>query len=135
MQLDKKSLSVISKRLGFIRDTFEKVYRLVEVLELFENQSLISSSVALKGGTAINLLFSNLPRLSVDIDLDFVKSTTKELMLQERDKLTSTIKTLMTNQGYSLSSKSKTYHALDSFVFEYTNQGGLIISRSKSIIC
>lgn len=31
----------------------------------------------------------------------------------------------MTNQGYSLSSKSKTYHALDSFVFEYTNQGGM----------
>lgn len=83
MQLDKKSLSVISKRLGFIRDTFEKVYRLLEVLELFENQSLISSSVALKGGTAINLLFSNLPRLSVDIDLNFVKSTTKELMYRK----------------------------------------------------
>ena len=31
----------------------------------------------------------------------------------------------MTASGYSLSLKSKQYHALDSFVFEYVNSGGM----------
>ena len=31
----------------------------------------------------------------------------------------------MTASGYSLSPKSKQYHALDSFVYEYTNAGGM----------
>ena len=36
-----------------------------------ENDTLLSETLALKGGTAINLTIFNLPRLSVDIDLDF----------------------------------------------------------------
>ena len=31
----------------------------------------------------------------------------------------------MTTAGYRLSQRSKTYHALDSFVYEYLNSGGM----------
>lgn len=56
---------------GFNRDTYEKVLRLMDVLEFLNQDDLLKEGLALKGGTAINLLEFNLPRLSVDIDLDY----------------------------------------------------------------
>jgi predicted nucleotidyltransferase component of viral defense system len=44
---------------------------LTEILKFFENDTLLGNSLALKGGTAINLTIFDLPRLSVDIDMDF----------------------------------------------------------------
>src|SRR5665647_2324677 len=61
-----------AKDLGFIRDTFEKVFRLTETMSFFEKDPVLSKALALKGGTAINLTIFNLPRLSVDIDLDYL---------------------------------------------------------------
>ena len=45
-----------AKNLGFVRDTFEKVCRLTDVLRFFEQDEILSRSLALKGGTAINLI-------------------------------------------------------------------------------
>ena len=56
----------------------------------------------LKGGTAINLTVFNLPRLSVDIDLDFVPNLTREETVIERECLTEILKGFMSEQGYSL---------------------------------
>lgn len=70
--------------MGFVRDTLEKVYRLVDILSLFENNHILSNSLALKGGTAINLTIFNLPRLSVDIDFDFSNISSRPQMLHER---------------------------------------------------
>ena len=58
-----------AKELGFVRDTYEKVCRLTEILKFFENDDLLGKFLALKGGTAINLTIFNLPRLSVDIEM------------------------------------------------------------------
>lgn len=124
MQFDRISLGRLAKELGFVRDTFEKMCRLVDVLAFMEGNALLSDALALKGGTAINLTIFNLPRLSVDIDLDYAKDIPRERMLQEREQITDYIRKYMTASGYSLSPKSKQYHALDSFVFEYVNAGG-----------
>lgn len=48
----------------------------------------------------------------------------REAMLADRDIITEKIGKYMTANGYSLSPKSKNYHALDSFVYEYVNCGG-----------
>lgn len=122
---DRITLGRQAKELGFVRDTFEKVCRLAEVLAFMEQDALLADSLALKGGTAINLTIFDLPRLSVDIDLDFSKETTREAMLEERKKITEHIQKFMAASGYQLSAKSKQYHALDSFVFEYVNAGGM----------
>lgn len=123
MQFDRISIGRQAKKYGFVRDTFEKVYRLVEVLDFMENNSLLSKSLALKGGTAINISIFDLPRLSVDIDLDYSQNVEKEQMMIERNKITNQIHKQMTANGYTLSSKSKQYFALDSFVYEYENLG------------
>ena len=120
MQFDRIFLGRQAKELGFVRDTFEKVCRLADVLSFMESDTL-----ALKGGTAINLTIFDLPRLSVDIDMDYSKDISREAMLQEREQITDHIRKYMTASGYSLSLKSKRYHALDSFVFEYVNSGGM----------
>lgn len=57
-------LTYLGKRaeeLGFIRDTLEKVYRLADILEYLNTNPLLKDSLALKGGTAINLTIFNLP--------------------------------------------------------------------------
>lgn len=125
MQLDRMTLGRMAKEMGFVRDTFEKVCRLVEVLKFMEEDKLLSKSIALKGGTAINLTIFDLPRLSVDIDLDYCKSIKREEMLADRKIITEKISKYMVANGYTLSSKYKTYHALDSFVYEYVNSGGV----------
>lgn len=124
MQLDRMMLGRAAKEMGFVRDTFEKVCRLVDVLEFMGEDELLAKSIALKGGTAINLTIFDLPRLSVDIDLDYCKSIEREKMLADREMITDRISKYMTANGYTLSLKSKTYHALDSFVYEYVNAGG-----------
>lgn len=125
MQLDKKTLGRMAKEMGFVRDTFEKVCRLADVLKFIVEDELLAKSIALKGGTAINLTIFDLPRLSVDIDLDYCKSNEREEMLADREIITDKIRKYMTANEYTLSPKSKTYHALDSFVYEYMNTGGV----------
>lgn len=114
-----------AKELGFVRDTYEKVCRLTDILKFFENDALLGNSLALKGGTAINLTIFNLPRLSVDIDLDFSKNITRDEMMATRSIINDRIEKFMKANGYLLSPKSKQYHALDSFVYEYSNSGGM----------
>lgn len=125
MQFDRITLGRQAKVLGFVRDTFEKVCRLADVLSFMESDALLSASLALKGGTAINLTILDLPRLSVDIDMDFSNNVPRETMLQEREQINDHISKYMTASGYILSPKSKQYHALDSFVYEYVNAGGM----------
>ena len=125
MRFDRITLGRQAKELGFVRDTFEKVCRLADVLSFMESDGLLADSLALKGGTAINLTIFDLPRLSVDIDLDFSKDVSREPMLVERAQINEHIQKYMAASGYTLSLKSKQYHALDSFVYEYVNAGGM----------
>lgn len=125
MQWDRLTLGRLAKELGFSRDTLEKVCRLTDVLRFMESDELLAKGIALKGGTAINLTIFDLPRLSVDIDLDYCRSLDREDMLSDREIITDRISKYMTANGYVLSMKSKNYHALDSFVYEYMNCGGV----------
>lgn len=125
MQFDRITLGRQAKEMGFVRDIFEKVCRLVDVLSFIENDSLLSDCLALKGGTAINLTIFDLPRLSVDIDMDYSRNAERDEMLEEREQINDRIRKYMAASGYNLSSKTKNYHALDSFVFEYINTGGM----------
>ena len=127
MNLSSYDITYMGKKaeeLGFIRDTYEKVTRLSEILDYFNTNPLLKESLALKGGTAINLLIFNLPRLSVDLDLDYLKADTKVEMLANRDKVNSFIDRYMVSQGYAKSTRTRNPHSLDSWVYTYTNAGG-----------
>lgn len=81
---DKAALEKASAETGFVRDNLEKVYRLMDVLEFINNNPFLKDKLVLKGGTAINLTVFDLPRLSVDIDLDYCNNCSKDEMLADR---------------------------------------------------
>ncbi len=122
---DKAQLAAEARKLHVVRDTLEKVYRLRDVLRFFDSSELLRNSLALKGGTAINMLFFNLPRLSVDIDLDFCENISGDNMIEKRNTIENLIEKHMAAEGYALSPKSKGYHSLGSLVYRYTNAGGM----------
>lgn len=122
---DRIALGKQAKELGFVRDTFEKVCRLADILKFIESDPLLRDRIALKGGTAINLTMMDMPRLSVDIDLDYVGSLDRNQMLADKEDINAHIEKYMRANNYSLSMKSKSYHALESKVYDYQNAGGV----------
>lgn len=121
---DKVYLGNKAKDLGFIRDTLEKATRLYDILRFINTMPLLKTNLALKGGTAINFTMLELPRLSVDIDLDFVNACPKEQMLRQRKLINDIIYKYMMSEGYELSPKTKSPHSLDSFVYRYIGVSG-----------
>ena len=121
---DKITLGRKAQELGFVRDTYEKMSRLTEILQFLNTEQELSTSLALKGGTAINLAIFNLPRLSVDIDLDFSENLTRDETRERRDRINELLGRYMKAEGYTLRDKSKHTHALDSFVYSYANAAG-----------
>jgi predicted nucleotidyltransferase component of viral defense system len=111
----KAELAAKAEELNFVRDTLEKAIRLSQILSYLHSNPLTKTTLALKGGTAINFMVFDLPRLSVDIDLDYSRPDTREEM----------IRTYMATQGYTLSPRSRSRHSLDSLVFTYVNLGGM----------
>ena len=121
---NKVEIGRAAKQHGFVRDTFEKVLRLKEILCYLNEEKYLREHLLLKGGTAINLTVFNLPRLSVDIDMDYTPNDTKEDMLKAREKITTLIKDYMKVEGYQLSKGSRFTHSLDAFYYQYQNAGG-----------
>ncbi|MCQ2072145.1 MAG: nucleotidyl transferase AbiEii/AbiGii toxin family protein [Bacteroidaceae bacterium] len=124
ISFNKSYLDRIATEKGFIRDNLEKVMRLAEILKHFHDNDLLAHSLVLKGGTAINLTVFQMPRLSVDIDLDFARNCSREEMLGTRTAINEYVLRYMESEGYRLKPGSKSPHALDSWIFGYTNAGG-----------
>ena len=123
-QYNRAELGRMATESGFVRDTFEKVLRLKEILRFINKDEFLREHLLLKGGTAINLTVFNLPRLSVDIDMDYTPNDTREDMLECREKITNVIKEYMESEGYLLSDASRFSHSLDAFHYNYQNAGG-----------
>ena len=121
---NKNDLAQLAAQTHFLRDNLEKVLRLSDVLQFISQNPKLKDCLVLKGGTAINLTVFDMPRLSVDIDLDFHKECTREEMLECRAGINAEILAYMSSQGYQLSPSTKNPHSLDSWVFFYHNAGG-----------
>ena len=119
-------ISNFGKQTGFINSNIEKVIRLLDILA-FINSGLDPhhEKLVLKGGTAINLIMTNLARLSVDIDLDYIGSLDKEKMSIDRDAIMSALDSFMSKEGYAVSiEKSRGSFILASRTYSYTNAFG-----------
>ncbi len=121
---NKLELEERARKYGFNRDTFEKALRLTQILRYLNENDYLKEHLLLKGGTAINLTVFSLPRLSVDIDLDFIPNLSKEETLTARDKVTEMLNLYMSEQGYSLSDASRFSHSLDALRYNYVNAVG-----------
>ena len=118
----KKEIIILAQELNVQKQTLERVLRLIDVLEFINTDIFLKDKLVLKGGTAINLTFYNCLRLSVDIDLDYIGSNDREQMMIDRDLIEKRLLYYMqeSNMQYR-NDKTKKTHALDSFVFNYSN--------------
>lgn len=102
MNLRQEDLQNLAKTAGFRAEMLEKVIRLIELLnELFDN-TFLKQRLALKGGTALNLFYFNLPRLSVDIDLNYIGSVDRNIMIEERKELEAILIGLCERSGFTI---------------------------------
>ena len=125
MNYSKQYIYEIAQKSGFLANNTEKVIRLLDVLKFIDEElNRISHQLILKGGTAINLIYTNLTRLSVDIDLDYVGSLEKEQTLKDRERILESLDNYMLKEGYSVSSKSRGSAILVSRTYAYINAYG-----------
>jgi predicted nucleotidyltransferase component of viral defense system len=85
--------------MGFRTEVLEKVIRLLELTDTLPRHPFLRTRIALKGGTALNLFVFDLPRLSVDIDLNYVGTADRETMLADRPKLEQAIEAVCGRLG------------------------------------
>ena len=84
---------------GFRADVLEKAIRLRELLEALRSHPYLKTRVALKGGTALNLFVFDVPRLSVDVDLNYVGAADVDTMILERPKVEQAIQAVCGRLG------------------------------------
>lgn len=86
--------------MAFSNEFYSTVRILIKILPLLEGLS----QFALKGGTAINLFYRNLPRLSVDIDLTYLLIEDRKASIRSINAALGELATLIeTRLGYAVS--------------------------------
>ena len=87
MRLTAAELAQEAAATGFQTEPLERVILLLELLEGVRSHPFLKDRVALKGGTALNLFRFDVPRLSVDIDLNYIGAVDRDGMLADRPKI------------------------------------------------
>lgn len=130
MILSKERLLIAKNDLNYRQEILEKVIWLIEVLNAIAGNSYLSSRLVLKGGTALNLFYFNLPRLSVDVDLNYIGAAEREVMMEERPEIEGVIQALLERMGLRIE-RNPRRHAGGKMIWRYPsvfgNQGNLEI--------
>ena len=95
MKVDPRYIQRLAFDLGFQPASLEKCWRLTTLLSRFVDHPQLGKALLLRGGTAINFLYADLPRLSVDVDLDYIGALEKERMLKDRPSIEEEIRKIV----------------------------------------
>ena len=102
MRISSESLVAEAGATGFRADVLEKVAHLLGLLKAIRSHPLLGGKLALKGGTALNLFVFNVPRLSVDIDLNYVGAQSREAMLEERPRIEGAMRAVFSREDFEV---------------------------------
>ena len=91
MRISPEKLAAEAATTGFRPDVLEKVAHLLGLLDAIRTHPFLKGKLVLKGGTALNLFVFDAPRLSVDIDLNYIGTGDRDAMLTERPKIEQTL--------------------------------------------
>ena len=123
MKFDPARFPATAEATGFQAGNLEKFLRLRELLTEFHKHSFLREKLVLKGGTALNLFYLGLTRLSVDIDLNYIAHINREEMLAERPDIVKAVEQITTGLGYKLQNGVDD-HALREWHLGYANHSG-----------
>jgi len=102
VKLSIQRLNAEAEATGFRAEVLEKVIHLLHLLSTMQVHPFLQGKLALKGGTALNLFLFDLPRLSVDIDLNYVGTVPRDEMMTERPKLEEALRAVCAREGFSV---------------------------------
>lgn len=97
-----RDVALVADETGFRPDVVEKVLRLHGILARLDRHPTTRGTWLLKGGTALNLLYLDVPQLSVDIDLNFVGSEDVEPMRLARPEFERALSACCEREGCSV---------------------------------
>lgn len=112
-----KEITLLEGKTGFLKTRLEKVYRLLEILKEISLHPLLSKALALKGGTAINLFLFDCPRLSIDLDFNFIGGDSKDEADKARQEVEAALGSIFRFFRYSAESKSS--EGIDQYYVSY----------------
>lgn len=124
MRLSRESLLREAAATGFRPEVLEKVFLLLDLLEAINGHPALSGRLALKGGTALNLFLFDAPRLSVDIDLNYVGAEDRETMRADRPQVEQAVELIARRLGLTPQTPKKEEHAGRSWVLRYASALG-----------
>ena len=104
---DHRYFARIANQTGFRSGPLETVFRLAQLLGAIDAR--FGNELSLRGGTALNLLHLDVPRLSVDIDLDYVGTADAEQARQRRPELLAELEALADAAGYEPTQERASY--------------------------
>jgi len=102
VRISKEGLLSEAEATGFRPEMLEKAMLLLHLLEALFRHPFLKNRLALKGGTALNLFLADLPRLSIDLDLNYVGSPELEVMRAERPKVEEAIRAVCEREGFTI---------------------------------
>jgi len=102
MQTSEKELVREATKTGFRPEIMEKVWHLMAILDGISIHPFLKDRLVLKGGTALNLFFFDLPRLSVDIDLNYIGKLDRHEMLLERPEVEKALEAVFQKEGLTI---------------------------------
>ena len=92
----------VAESTGFRADVIEKALHLLNLLNMLNSHPFLKGKLALKGGSALNLFVFNVPRLSVDIDLNYIGAVELEKMLADRPKVEQAFGAVFSREGFTV---------------------------------
>jgi len=113
----------IAESTGFRAEMIEKVLHLLNLLDKLNRHPMLKGKWVLKGGTALNLFVFDLPRLSVDIDLNYVGALEREAMLADRPKVERAAQAVFSREGFT-TKRVPTEHAGGKWRLSYQGYTG-----------
>jgi len=102
MKISLETLTAEAESTGFRPDLLEKVVLLPDLLQALQSHPFLKGKLVLKGGTALNLFVFDTPRLSVDIDLNYVGAESREGMLEERPGIEQAVRAVAGREGFTV---------------------------------
>ncbi|MDP2956003.1 MAG: nucleotidyl transferase AbiEii/AbiGii toxin family protein [Longimicrobiales bacterium] len=123
-----EDVSRVAGLAGFRPEVVEKVLRLHGILDRLDRHEMTSGAWVLKGGTALNLVHLDVPRLSVDIDINYVGSPDVEGMQRARPDFERALEACCEREGCAVR-RTPSEHAGGKFRLRY----GSVLGGSQNL--
>lgn len=102
MKISSERLLAIAEETRFREEVIEKALHLLNLLNTLNSHPILKGKWVLKGGTALNLFVLDIPRLSVDIDLNYIGDLNLKEMLANRPKVEKAIQAVFSREGFNI---------------------------------